>query len=427
MLTVRRTLVVLGTAFSLVVWASAAWAAGGALSLSFSEPGGLDSSFSGDGKVATDITTGNDGAGGLAVQPDGKIVAGGWAGGNGGQFALIRYNDNGSLDTTFSGDGKLATNFTTGDDYAVDLALQSDGKIVAVGQAAGSGGRIAVARYNPNGSLDSSFSGDGKLLLNITTGFDAVGGVAVQSDGKLVMAGVTTGAGGQFLVVRLTTSGSLDTTFSGDGKLATNFSTGFDGANELALQANGKIVAAGFSHDGNRFAAARYNTNGSLDTTFAGDGRQTTDFGSGADVGTSIAVQADQKIVVVGWIADGYKFGFVRYNTSGSRDTTFSGDGRVTAALTGHDDAAYDLAIQEDGKIVAVGFADAPDVQWGIVRLTTDGEPDWSFGASGRNATNFSPGFDVAFRVALDPMGRIVVAGFVSGGRGRFGVARYQS
>jgi uncharacterized delta-60 repeat protein len=416
MLTVRRTLVVLGTAFSLVVWASAAWAAGGA----------LDTSFSGNGKLVTDFTTGFDEAAGLAIQPDGKIVAAGWAAGNGGQFALARYNANGSLDTTFSGDGKVATNFTSAFDWATDIALQADGKIVAVGASFTAGGQIAVARYKTNGGLDTTFSGDGKVLTNITTGFDGAGGVVIQPDGKIVAAGLAGGGGGQFLLVRYNPNGSLDSTFSGDGKLATNFSSGYDTANELALQANGKIVAAGFSHDADRFALARYNTNGSLDTTFSGDGRQTTQFTTGLDGAASVAVQADQKIVAVGWAGGGGgQFAVTRYHTGGSLDTTFSGDGKAVANLSANEDAALDVAIQPDGKIVAVGVVLTAGAQWGLARFKTNGGLDTTFSGDGKQTTNFTSGWDQANRVAIDTMGRIVVAGGADGGGGRFAVARY--
>ena len=221
----------------------------------------------------------------MALQGDGKIVVVGFIGDSGGgDFALARYNTNGSLDTSFSGDGKQTTNFGGTDDGATGVAVQSDGKIVVVGGAsgAGTGGRdFAIARYNPNGTLDTSFSGDGKQTTGFA-GFGGANGVALQANGKIVAAGVgvSPGVGTAFGLARYNSDGSLDTSFSGDGKQTTDFAGGLAGATGVALQGDGKIVAVGeIIHSPGGFALARYNPNGSLDTSFSGDGKQTTDFG----------------------------------------------------------------------------------------------------------------------------------------------------
>ncbi len=226
----------------------------------FAAAGDLDTTFSGDGKLTTNFTTGDDVAFGVAIQSDGKIVAAGRAPGSGGRFALARYNTDGTRDATFSGDGKLTTNFTTGDDGATGVAIQSDGKIVAGGWAAGSGGRFALVRYNTDGTRDATFSGDGKLTTNFTSRDDFANGLAIQSDGKIVLAGVANCcSNAAFALVRYNTDGTRDATFSGDGKLTTNFTTGIDVAFGVAIQADGKIVAAGRAPgSGGRFALARY-------------------------------------------------------------------------------------------------------------------------------------------------------------------------
>jgi uncharacterized delta-60 repeat protein len=192
-----------------------------------------------------------------------------------------------------------------------------------------------VARYNANGSLDTSFDGDGKL----TTAFVSDGvahDVAVQSDGKIVVAGYTySGSNNDFAVVRYNADGSLDTSFGAGGKVITDFGSAGDHGYSLALQSDGKIVVAGGTGAVGAYslALARYNTDGSLDTSFDGDGRVSTAIGS-SSVGYGVAIQPDGKIVVTGEGGTGnYYFAVARYNSDGSLDTSFDGDGRVTTAI----------------------------------------------------------------------------------------------
>jgi uncharacterized delta-60 repeat protein len=281
--------------------------------------GTLDTSFGGDGIVTTNLTTSWDHAWGLAIQPDEKIVAVGASGFRGGAFSALRYNPDGTLDSTFSDDGKVITNFTAGDDWAWDVALQPDGKIVVSGVAGRSRSdkRIALVRYEANGSLDTTFSADGRVLKNLTPGWDDASGVSIQADGKIVTAGAVGGAGGQLLVSRFDTNGALDTTFSGNGDVRTNFSLRDDFAWEIALQPDGKIVAAGTAGIGRAagvFAIARYGATGSLDPTFGGDGKVVTNVTRGVDVATAVTIQADGAIVVGGTVGGGgRRFAVARY------------------------------------------------------------------------------------------------------------------
>lgn len=321
--------------------------------------GGLDSSFSGDGKVTTDFGGSDNGAYDVALQPDGKTVAVGHTGL--GDFALARYDPDGSLDSSFSDDGKVITDFGGpyyGTDWgAYDIALQLDGKIIAVGRSGA--GDVALARYNPDGSLDGSFSGDGKQATDLG-GLDYGRAVALQADGKIVVAGSSlVGADGNFAVARYNPDGSLDSSFSDDGTEITDFGERHD-AEAVAIQPDGKIVVAGTSDsDNGNFALARYNADGSLDSSFAGDGLQTTNFGH-RDYGHTVAVQPDSRIVVAGESA--VDFALARYNADGTPDGLFGGDGTQTTDFGlmpfGRLDQAFDLALQSDGKIVAVGGTD---------------------------------------------------------------------
>jgi uncharacterized delta-60 repeat protein len=393
----------------------------------YSPNGSLDTSFSGDGKERTDFNGFDDGATGVALQGDGKVVAVGSADA-GGYFAVARYNPDGTLDTSFSGDGKQTTSFDGFENGATGVAIQGDGKIVVVGQTSENGahfGAFAIARYNPNGSLDTTFSGDGKQTADFDSFLardDVATGVALQANGKIVVVGFA----GQcdFALVRYNVNGSLDTSFSGDGKQRTHF--GACGlANGVALQANGRIVVVG-EVGGNDFALARYNSNGSLDTSFSGDGKQTTDFGGGADGANGVAIQGDGKIVVAGGGGVGDDFALARYNPNGSLDTSFSGDGRQTASFLGGGAAAAGVSLQS-GKIVAVGRATGTvSSDFALARYNSNGSLDTSFSGDGTQTTDFRGGVDEgASAVTLQPDGKIVAVG--GAGSHDFALARYST
>ena len=408
-------------------------APGGDFALARYNPNGsLDPSFSGDGKQTTDLG-GLDEANAVALQGDGKIVAVGGAGtpsasstGQGADdvFALARYNPNGSLDTSFSGDGKQTTDFGGFNDKATAVALQGDGKIVVVG----SGGSdvtgnsdLAVARYNPNGSLDTSFSGDGKQTTDFGD-LDEAAGVAIQPDGKIVAVGFANTAFDfeNFVLARYNADGSLDTSFSGDGTQTTDFGAD-DRATGVALQGDGKIVAVGRGGTGDDFALARYNPDGSLDASFSGDGMQTTDFG-GDDRANGVALQGDGKIVAVGRGGTGDDFALARYNPNGSLDTSFSGDGRQTTnvvASTGR------TAWRSKAMARSSRWAPPPATSPSSATTSTARSTRASPATAGRRPT--SGGSDGANEVALQDDGGIVAAGVgrAPDGTPDFALARY--
>ncbi len=396
--------------------------------------GDLDLSLDGDGKAITDFGGRSDLAYAVAVQSDGKIVVAGRSyNGANYDFALARYNGDGSLDTSFSGDGKVITDFGGDADWGFSVALQSDGRIVTAGYAT-TGGKIdfALARYNSDGSLDTSFDGDGKLTTALGSAADIARSVAVQSDGKIVVAGYSSnGSNHDFALVRYHADGSLDTSFDGDGKVITDLGALDNRLFSMALQSDGKIVVAGDSGIGNNqdFALARYNADGSLDTTFSDGGVVTTAFGEAQDIGDCIALQSDGKIVVAGFSSSGsnYDFALARYNVDGSLDTSFSGDGMLTTAFGASDDFAFGVAVQGDGKLVVAGYSTADDdYDFALVRYNSDGSWDGSFSGDGRLTTSFGGSRDTAYAVALQSDGKIVVAGS-SGGEGThdFALARY--
>ena len=310
-------------------------------SLAWAADGDLDTSFDTDGKVSTPILSGADEANSVVLQSDGKIVAAGSSyNGSNYDFAVVRYNTDGSLDTTFGTGGKVTTSIGSDPDVANSVVLQSDGKIVAAGYSHnGSNFDFAIVRYNTNGSLDTTFDADGKQTTSIGSGTDGANSAVLQSDGKIVAAGYShNGTNTDFAVVRYNTDGSLDTTFDTDGKQTTAIGSGAEVANSVVLQGDGKIVAAGYSHNGTNtdFAVVRYNTDGSLDTTFDTDGKQTTSIGSGTEVARSVVLQSDGKIVAAGWMHNGTNedFAVVRYSANVSDAPGSNDSGSTTASVT---------------------------------------------------------------------------------------------
>jgi uncharacterized delta-60 repeat protein len=393
-----------------------------------SQAGELDPSFDGDGKVVTHFG-GNSADSGNAVVVDDtqRIVVAGTANGN---FAVARYNPDGSPDLSFDGDGQVTTDFGQ-DDQAVAIALQPDGRIVVAGTSTATlppfaEKDFALARYNLNGSLDSSFDGDGKAIVHFALPARAHG-VAIDGSLGVVVVG-DTGAAGAFdlALARLTPGGLPDPSFDGDGQVVTNLG-GDEHGNAVALQADGKIVLAGWSTVAGSadFAVARYTTAGSLDPLFSGDGWVVTNLG-GPDTGNALAIQTDQRIVVAGnTVGSDLDMAAVRYTSSGQPDESFGIGGVAIHGLVG-DDAANGVAIQANDRIVLAGRsgpANASD--FAVRRLLTNGDNDPDFGLDGAVVTNFG-GNDFGYGIALQADQRSVVAGESNvGGTRDFAVARY--
>ncbi|MEQ4720651.1 hypothetical protein [Nonomuraea sp. B19D2] len=401
--------------------AGAAAAMGAAFVLLFpgvalAAPGDLDPSFGSGGKVTTDFGGGDDVPTGMVVQPDGKIVV---VGRTNSLFALARYNSDGSLDSGFGVGGKVTTDFG-GDDEANAVALQADGKIVVAGDG-GLTGDFALARYNTDGTLDPNFGSGGKVTTNFGASGDSALGVALQADGKIVAAGAS-GSDFVFSLARYHADGSLDTGFGSGGTVTTDLDGSSEHAREVAVQADGKIVAVGRSGGVGGFAVVRYNADGSLDSGFGTLGVVTTDFGPFEDFAQGMALQADGKIVAVGYSGGDSDFTLVRYNSDGSLDSGFGADGKVTTDFgPGGEDGANAAVLQADGKIIAAGRGFGT---FALARYNSDGSLDSGFGSGGKVTTDF--GTSGAAGVALQADGKIVAAGFSGLLSQDFALARYE-
>jgi uncharacterized delta-60 repeat protein len=408
--------------FSLINLQSPVWAA----------DGDLDTTFDTDGIVTTTIGSSTEMIRSVVIQSDGKIVAAGYSNnGTNNDFAVVRYNSDGSLDTTFGTGGKVITSIGGGNDAAYSVALQSDGKIVLGGYSRnGLTDDFAIVRYNNNGSIDTTFDADG-IVIYASSAADFLNSILIQSDGKIVAAGyMSNGADNDFAVLRYNTDGSLDTTFDTDGKVITTIGSDNDNLNAAVLQSDGKIVAAGYSNNGtnNDFAVVRYNTDGSLDTTFDTDGKVTT-ADAAIEVARSILIQSDGKIVAAGNFQNGstYDFALVRYNTNGSLDTTFGTGGKVTSSLSSTTEWINSIKSQSDGTIVAAGYANnGTNDDFAVARYNTDGSLDTTFGTSGKVLTQILTN-EVVYSVAIQSDGKILAAGSARGAKTDFAIVRYNS
>ena len=368
-------------------------------------PGDLDTSFAGTGKKTISFG-GADSANAVLVQPNGRIVVAG----NGAlpsAFCVARLRSNGLLDTTFGSSGKRVIRFGGEQEGAFGAALQQDGKIVLVGD---SDFRVAVARLKPNGTLDPTFSGDGRKTFS----WGPIGraeDVLVLPNGKLLVAGFSGPETGNVQLARLNANGALDSTF-GTGGIATADFGGDDFGLAMARQANGRILVAGLSRPTEIGATtggaivARFRANGLLDPDFDGDGRLM--FGTGSV--RAVVVQPDRRIVVAGNANGSQTMTVTRLRPNGSPDATFDGDGTATIDFGSLADAGNDAVLQPDGKIVVAGYTQAVNSPTAVARLNADGSLDGTFGAGGKVTINFGAAM-FGNAVALQANGRILVAG----------------
>ena len=351
----------------------------------YNRNGSLDQTFGSGGKVIAALDAGGDQLVAIALQPDGKIVAAGSLIQNNGQtaFLVARFNPDGSLDQTFGSGGSTATTFNDPSTAANDLALQPDGKIILVG-VSGAGfyselNDFALARYNADGSLDQSFGNGGKFKTHFPGVFNTgstAGAVVLQADGKLVVAGSykNEGTPHEFALARYNVDGSLDATFGSGGKLTTKAGIGDAFASAVTLQRDGRIVLAGYSEDtqDHDFALACYSTSGTLDQSFGNGGLVATDFsGSTDDIAYALAVQRDGKLIVGGRTGEypAFVFGLARYGSNGQLDQSFGSGGKVATDF-GNNDQAYAVALQRNGKIVLAGlsFANGSNYDFALAR-----------------------------------------------------------
>jgi uncharacterized delta-60 repeat protein len=354
----------------------------------------------------------------------------------------------GDLDFSFGTQGRqmiLIPNLTQPNsqdwDPTEDIAFQPDGKILVAGSAWDTmrGFDFTVTRFNADGSLDSGFANNGVFRYDFNGVDDTGYGIVLQPDGKIIIAGeaylgvFNDEVDTAFALIRLNPNGSFDSTFGTGGIVITNFFASLDAATEIALQPDGKIIATGYVTQGGvntgstyDYALARYNPNGSLDTTFGAGGKVTTDFNGMGDLAQTSVLQRDGKIVLAGWVritnGSQYDFGLARYNADGSLDTTFDADGKVVTTFGSNlNELARGIALAPDNKIVVAGdFYNPPPIvgqsgHWdvAVARYNIDGSLDASFDGDGRFSydSNMSDRNEGAQDVVVQPDGKILTVG----------------
>ncbi|MFK5893445.1 MAG: delta-60 repeat domain-containing protein [Pseudomonadota bacterium] len=417
--------------------------------LAVSSPGDLDVTFANNGFQVTEISSGRDVSTSVALQSDGKLIVAGFSNGRDGiyEFVIIRYNSDGTIDSTFGEGGIAFTKVGVLNSQAFSLLIQPDGKIIAVGSTNthASSKNIAVVRYTKNGQLDHSFGDDGITTTSITNGPDFTSSAALQLDGKIVVAAhFNNGKDNDIAVLRYNNDGSLDTQFGERGVSKSSIGQNDDEANGVVVQPDGKIIVAGSSRNSEGYydiAAIRFNKDGKLDTTFGIKGSVTTaithrigKMADRDDHAAGIALQPDGKIIIVGY---SYKdFVVVRYLPTGKLDETFHGDGISTTSVSPAKDEARSVVIQPDGKLVVVGKSlgslgadktlGSSSMDVAVVRFNSNGTLDSTFGVGGHVTTPIGLNYDVAHSAAIQPDGKLIVAGYSKSSNYNFAVLRYE-
>jgi uncharacterized delta-60 repeat protein len=351
---------------------------------------------------------------GVAIQSDNKIVIAGFSDSGSpyyGDFALARYNPDGSTDMEFGTAGIVTTDFAHGSDQGYAVAIQPDHKIIVAGQAWYNGTSYAgLARFNPDGSLDTTFGFDGKVLTRLGRPDNCIYSLAIQPDGMIIASGNTYSHDpylGEyyyaFAMARYNPDGSLDDSFGSSGIVMID-SGSSSYIRDITLQADGKILVAGAVGIHDEIVVERYNADGSLDITFGSNGQATARFYGISEVTDTVAVQPDGKIFAAGSVRHNTNedIAVARFNPDGSHDPTFGSAGKVTTE-TGNFGRASDLAIQPDGRIIATGNIANYSA---IVRYNPDGSPDTTFGENG--IVTSDTGYTVNTAVALQSDGNLV-------------------
>ncbi len=386
-----------------------------------SNPSGtLDTTFGTDGKV-TSAPFGGEGSK-MLRQPDGKLVI---VGGSTVDFVLARFNADGTPDTTFGSAGRITTDIMGGfnGERARAVAIQPDGKLVVAGEGSPdfSTNYVTLARYDTDGTLDSSFGNGGKVSSPVV---GRAWAVAVQADGKIVVAGDQYVGNrqsdfGDVLVARYDANGSVDAGFAFGGSQVFDLANGTDQARNVVVQPDGKILVSGVPIQNTGVeptVLARLDANGTFDSTFGNGGKLII---STARIGHGLALQPDGKLLLAG-SSMGFpsSFALMRLNTDGSYDSSFGNGGAVTASIThstsGAGDRGTSLALHPDGRIYVAGIAGSINYDFGLARFTPAGVLDTSFAGTGSMIVDFNALEDGAEGIALEPNGKIVLGGYAT-------------
>jgi uncharacterized delta-60 repeat protein len=384
--------------------------------------GVLDTSFnSPNGFIILPIDSDDDKGQSLVIQSDGKILLGGYCNTNNDDFCIARFNSDGTLDTSFGSNGIVMQPIGSNNDSGQSLVIQSDGKILLGGYCdGGSDYDFCIARFNSNGTLDTSFGTKGKIIQPIGSDSDFGDSLAIQPDGKILLGGSCLNvSNSDFCIARFNSNGTIDTSFGFSGKVILPIGSYYDYGHSLAIQPDGKILLGGRCsirgyYD---FCIARFNSNGTLDTTFGSNGIVIQPIGSDDDLGKSLAIQPDGKILLGGYCSNGrnYDFCIARFNSNGTLDNSFGSSGKVIQPIGSSDYRGHSLAIQHDGKILLGGPCYTNNWDFCIARFDSDGTLDTSFGIGGKVIQPIGSSDDIGLSLAIQPDGKILLGGHCDG------------
>jgi uncharacterized delta-60 repeat protein len=410
------------------------------------QPGFLDPGFSGDGKLTINLSpTGNSFGTCVAVQPDGKIVLGGVTLPTNGDndFGLARFHASGILDSTFGDNGIVRTNLNSKTEWLEDVAILPDGKIIAAGRsqefANGGATVFALVCYNENGTLDNTFGIQGVKKTRLGLGSTPTC-MVLQPDGKIIVAGYAyiNNTSQEPAFARFLPNGGLDPAFSLDGKVLHDLGLFGSRVEAIALQPDGKIVATGNSRLDNTgtetdYFVARYLLDGTPDNTFGVNGVIHDKFSDESQraYGQAILVQPNGQIIVGVYAYPNPDWGLVRFNADGTLDGSFGVDGKQSMQIPGKSCSLNSIAIQQDGKIISGGEAYAinpDDTDFAVARHHVDGSIDQTFGINGiqTNNAHHDDSIDFGAGMTLQADGKILITGRIrTSSWDRAGLVRY--
>ncbi len=388
--------------------------------LRYNSDGSLDESFGSDGVAIIDINNSTDISHALTLTSDKKIIVAGSFDITNQDGVLIRLNSDGTVDTTFGTNGFTTVDLGSDSDLFVDVGIDSQERIVTAGQ---NGDTFNIVRFDANGTLDSSFATDGIASVDVNPGIGQIPkALAIDEDDRIVVVGQGQDSSNGVLMIRLDENGSLDTTFDDDGIVMYD-SNKYEGATSVGINENNQIVVGGYVGFTTGYLLLRYENNGTLDSTFGTDGIVTTTINGTNDSINDLKFDDVGNIIVAGATrntASSFELEFVvaRYDTFGTLDTSFDNDGIVTLAVGIENSAANSLNIDSDGTIVVAGYgtidSNSALGDFALMRLNDDGTLDATFDDDHYVVTDIDQFYNISNDVAVGEDGSIYVLGYVS-------------
>lgn len=400
----------------------------------YSQAGTLDSTFGTSGKVLTNLSSNNEEGRGVAIQADGKIVVAGYASvTNGYDFAVLRYNTDGTIDTTFGNSGVVTLNVSNYD-LAYAVKISADNKIYVAGVVGATsyygGGNLGVVRLNTDGTIDTTFGTNGAASVGFP-GTDYFTSMTLQNDGKILLCGYTvldvTGNYSDYSIARFNTDGTLDFDFSNDGKTTVDFNSD-DRPRAINVDNDGNIYLGGSGSSS--ICIAKFFSDGTLNSSYGTSGKVNMKYNNLTSNLNDMALLSDGSIIFTGYLYDSeYQMFLGKIDPNGAFDTTFgTNGGTVTDVDNNSEDTAYSMNIQSDGKILISGRCyTSGNYYFAVLRYTSNGVLDNSFSNDGKVLTAFGTSWSMGYASALQSDQKLIVVGTYASFNTNIAIARYNT